>query len=132
MVPRVVGEVAMPQPGGPARAPGMKYRHYAPNAPVVWVQSSDTALVHSALRNLEREYGTLGVAAPDMVLAAAGPLFQSLGPDAVTAANRLFQAIRALDQEKPDAIVVVWKSREGLGLAISNRLEKAASGVIGP
>lgn len=132
MLASVLGEVVVPRAGSVVRSPGMKYRHYAPNAPVVWIRSTDAGVVNAAVRDLAREYGTLGVAAPEKFSALSGPLYRSLGPNAVTAAHRLFQALRALDEHNPDAIVVVWDSDEGLGLAISNRLEKAAGGVVAP
>lgn len=126
MVASVVGSVTMAEANGPVRAPGMKYRHYAPRAPLIWIPSTESAFVRDTVEKLEAQYGRLALIAPDSVPTENVELFQSLGPDAVTAANRLFGAVRALDQMNPGAIVVVWESKEGLGLAIANRLEKAA------
>lgn len=123
----VVGEVLVATLAGPVRAPGMKYRHYAPNAPVIWVQSSENAFVHRALKAVAQEHSRWGLIALDDWAAIRAPWFYSLGSDDVTAAQRLFDAIRTMDQHNPDAIVVVWNSEKGLGLAISNRLEKAAT-----
>nr|WP_207711412.1 L-threonylcarbamoyladenylate synthase [Sulfobacillus harzensis] len=126
MVASVVGEVALPDGHGPARAPGMKYRHYAPNAPVVWVQSASPARVQALLPELKDRYGALALIAPESFSSIARGPWASLGEDDVSAAHRLFGAIRALDAGNPGAIVVVWESDHGLGLAIRNRIEKAA------
>lgn len=128
MVASVVGELALASGHGPVRAPGMKYRHYAPEAPVIWLDRTDPEAVEPAIAELARGYPNLAVIAPEpLPMAALSGLQRSLGQDAVTAAHRLFQAIRQLDQLKPDAIVIVWESEDGLGLAVKNRIEKAAT-----
>lgn len=127
MLARVVGDVSLAPLNSLVRSPGMKYRHYAPRAPVVWIRSTDPAFVSTALRNLRQQYTRLVIAAPDpLSFQVGGDTFESLGPDEVTAANRLFRVLRALDERNPDAIVVVWESEQGLGLAVSNRIGKAA------
>lgn len=126
MLASVVGEVRTTAGEGPARSPGMRYRHYAPKAPVIWIQSTDPAVVHPALDELSKEFRMIGLIAPDPFPVPEGSLFKSLGPDEVTAANRLFGAIRALDHREPDAIVILWNSDTGVGYAIANRIGKAA------
>lgn len=123
----VVGDVAQPQGDGPVRAPGMKYRHYAPQAPLVWIHSDSPVVIKHHLSDLQSRYGRLAILAPDSVELAQSEWVERLGPDAASAAHRLFGAIRALDAQKPPAIVVVWKGMRDVGLAVSNRLAKAAS-----
>ncbi|MDA8206258.1 MAG: L-threonylcarbamoyladenylate synthase [Thermaerobacter sp.] len=132
MLASVVGEVRTAKPDGPARAPGMRYRHYAPEAPLLWIQSTDPGAVLPILNALRLEYPRLGLIAPDPFPVKEGSLFQSLGPDEVTAANRLFSSIRILDHLEPNAIVILWNSETGLGLAITNRIGKAATRRIVP
>lgn len=127
MLAAVMGEVVIADGRGPARAPGMKYRHYAPQAPVVWVQSADQGRVRQVLGELQDRFGTLALVAPEPFQETFQGPFQSLGSDDVSAAHRLFCAIRALDTGNPDAIVVVWDEDRGLGLAIQNRIDKAAA-----
>ncbi len=127
LVASVVGEVALASGHGPVRAPGMKYRHYAPKSPVIWLDRTNSEAVEAALSTLSRDYPTMAVIAPEPLPEGLVGQYQSLGRDAVTAAHRLFQSIRYLDQLKPDAIVIVWESEEGLGLAVKNRIEKAAT-----
>ena len=127
LVASVVGEVALASGHGPVRAPGMKYRHYAPKSPVIWLDRTNSEAVEAALSTLSRDYPNMAVIAPEPLPEGLVGQYQSLGRDAVTAAHRLFQSIRYLDQLKPDAIVIVWESEEGLGLAVKNRIEKAAT-----
>ncbi len=127
LVASVVGEVALASGHGPVRAPGMKYRHYAPKSPVIWLDRTNSEAVEAALSTLSRDYPNMAVIAPESLPEGLVGQYQSLGRDAVTAAHRLFQSIRYLDQLKPDAIVIVWESKEGLGLAVKNRIEKAAT-----
>lgn len=127
LVASVVGEVALASGHGPVRAPGMKYRHYAPKSPVIWLDRTNSEAVQAALSTLNRDYPNMAVIAPEPLPEGLVGQYQSLGRDAVTAAHRLFQSIRYLDQLKPDAIVIVWESEEGLGLAVKNRIEKAAT-----
>ena len=127
LVASVVGEVALASGHGPVRAPGMKYRHYAPKSPVIWLDRTNSEAVEAALSTLSRDYPNMAVIAPESLPEGLVGQYQSLGRDAVTAAHRLFQSIRYLDQLKPDAIVIVWESEEGLGLAVKNRIEKAAT-----
>lgn len=127
LVASVVGEVALASGHGPVRAPGMKYRHYAPKSPVIWLDRTNSEAVQAALSTLSRDYPNMAVIAPEPLPEGLVGQYQSLGRDAVTAAHRLFQSIRYLDQLKPDAIVIVWESEEGLGLAVKNRIEKAAT-----
>ncbi|MCL5116494.1 MAG: L-threonylcarbamoyladenylate synthase [Firmicutes bacterium] len=127
MLASVVGEVQQASGQGPVRAPGMKYRHYAPKAPVVWVQSHEVSKVAQVLDDLAREYGSIALLAPEGFPPPPSGRAASLGDNDVSAAHRLFQAIRALDEGTPGAIVVVWESDRGLGLAVRNRIEKAAT-----
>lgn len=132
MVASVVGEVQQASGRGPVRAPGMKYRHYAPDAPVVWVESTDAEWAAAQLDTLAQQYGSLAVLAPDAVDLPRRWTVTRLGRDDVTAAHRLFAAIRTLDQGRPGAIVVLWESELGLGLALRNRIAKAASVRVSP
>lgn len=130
MVASVVGEVREPSGEGPARAPGMKYRHYAPKAPVIFVDGIGPDRAGAVLDRLRRRFANgrpesrhLAVIAPD----GFPEVEESLGPDDLSAANRLFSAIRHLDHGNPDAIVIFWESEKGLGLAVKNRILKASS-----
>ena len=116
--------------GEKPKAPGMKYRHYAPKAPVTVVSgdpktSAEYIAAHAAPED--------GVICFDEFM----PLFTSrtgtrpvmdLGPagDKEEQARHIFDALRSFDHTQVAAIWAQCPDTEGIGLAITNRLNKAA------
>ncbi len=107
------------------KAPGMKYRHYAPNAPV-WVVD-DT----NDFGKIEFKSDT-AVAALDSVLEKLDLPAEnkfSLGKDLKDADHNLFSALRFFDDEDEIKTIYVQGFDEGeKSLAYMNRLNKAAAG----
>ncbi|KRO17628.1 L-threonylcarbamoyladenylate synthase [Lacticaseibacillus saniviri] len=111
------------------KAPGMKYKHYAPNAQVVIVRTE--ADFDAAIAWAEQQDDVFGVLATDHVLAtlpATMPQF-SLGQDVTSAAHNLFAGLRYFDNH-PDVKMVLAEGFEttGLGSAYMNRINKSAGG----
>lgn len=108
------------------KAPGMKYKHYAPNAQVVVTAPEQFP---AALAWAKHSGQPFGVMATDAMLAEvpAGVLTYSLGRDVQTATHALFAGLRWFDQH-PAVTVVLAESfpLAGLGAAYMNRLLKAA------
>ncbi|MDA8194608.1 MAG: L-threonylcarbamoyladenylate synthase [Thermaerobacter sp.] len=123
--------LAMSGSGTLARSPGMKYRHYAPEAPVVWIRSHDERFVRHALAARGPDVVLI---APDGPWAEAGEVKRiiGLGGTLEEAGRRFYAALREADREHPAAIVVVWDATGGMGLAISNRLTKASAEMVVP
>ncbi|MGQ9779545.1 MAG: L-threonylcarbamoyladenylate synthase [Bacillota bacterium] len=117
-------------------APGMKYRHYAPRAPLFIVVGAREAVVRFMAREAEkaaaagRRLALLVHGDAAASLAPAGGLIFDLGPRGRTevAAQRLFSLLRACDEAGAEAILAEAEEEEGLGLAVMNRLLKAAGG----
>lgn len=125
--------------GNPERplAPGMKYRHYAPRAPLT-VVTGDPAAVRTAIATCLAKAAAEGrrlavLVHADLVadLCRLG-LVLDLGPRGRPdiAAQRLFSLLRACDGEGVDEIMAEAEAEEGVGLAVMNRLLKAAGGRI--
>lgn len=123
-----------------ARAPGMKYRHYAPRAGLVLVEGPPEAAAAEAVR-LVRELAAGGARVGVLAVAEDAAAFRALGPEVVVetpgsrgdlaaVATRLFDALRRLDSSGVDWIVAQGVPGTGLGLAILNRLRKAAERVV--
>lgn len=105
------------------KAPGMKYRHYAPAAQVIIVdQPEDFA-------ELKVDQET-GVVALDKVLSKYNFVnTYSLGADLASASHNLFAALRYFDQKASINKIYVQGFQTGsLAPAYMNRLEKAAAG----
>ncbi len=110
-----------------AKAPGMKYRHYAPNAKVIVVEGRENR-VHEKIIELIDEYRRKGLRVGVM---ATGRFYDAdawvdLGRSEEEVARNLFKALRELDKEKVDVILAEGIEERGLGLAVMNRLKKAA------
>ena len=112
--------------GEKPRAPGMKYRHYAPKAPVTVVTGAPEK---SAQIIVQRVGPTSGVICFDEY-AHLFPqqVVQTLGSasDKQTQAQRVFDALRSFDGSAVTEIYAQCPDNRGLGLAIGNRLKKAA------
>ena len=114
------------------KAPGMKYKHYAPQAPLILVDGSPDFL--QSLVNEKRAEGLrVGVYTveehkdlyeADIIL--EGGTLQDLR----TVAENMYGVLRQFDHEKPDVIFGEAFPHDGIGEAIMNRLLKAASGRI--
>ena len=108
------------------RAPGMKYRHYAPKAPVTVIKGPAAA----AARYIRRHIGdTDGVICfNEFVPLFEGHPVEPIGPaaDRAEQARRLFDALRYFDGTGVTHIWAQCPGEDGLGLAVTNRLNKAA------
>lgn len=112
--------------GEKPRAPGMKYRHYAPKAPVT-VVTGESGKTAEYIRS--RADGHTGVICFEEYRALfAHCTVESIGSakDKAEQARRIFDALRAFDETAVTAIFAQCPDDGGLGLAIANRLKKAA------
>lgn len=118
------------------RAPGMKYAHYAPDAPMTVFEGDERACaaaletaVHEALA-AGRRVAVLAFEDYREAYTEAGAIFFSLGSKSrpEEAANRLFQSLRACNDACVDQILAQAVSEKGIGLAVMNRMRKAAGG----
>ena len=109
------------------KAPGMKYRHYAPSEPVVIVSGS---------REKAAEYIRTHFEAGDRVLCFEEelPLYQGCNPlsygqeaDVNTLSAGLFAALRELDDPSIHQVYARCPVGGGVAYAVQNRLKKAAA-----
>jgi len=120
-----------------AKAPGMKYRHYAPKAELVIVKGRDTGSIVKKInketeKNLKegKKVGILSSIENVEKYAKSKNVFvEALGRKNAKKelAKNLFSALRGLDKKKADVIFAEAFSQSGLGMAVMNRLKKAAS-----
>jgi L-threonylcarbamoyladenylate synthase len=112
--------------GEKPRAPGMKYRHYAPKAPVTVVTGAPEASAREISRRVGPKSGV--ICFDEYAHLFVGQRIQPLGPsgDKATQAQRVFDALRAFDDSDVTEIYAQCPDNRGLGLAIGNRLKKAA------
>ena len=136
MLSEVLGEVAQDQTmmhgdtKEHPKAPGMKYRHYAPKAPVTVVAGEPKKAAEYIAAHAAPEDGVICFdefkdlftkghqTRPVMDLGPAG--------DKGEQARHIFDALRAFDHTAVTAIWAQCPDTDGIGLAIANRLNKAA------
>ena len=116
--------------GEQPKAPGMKYRHYAPKAPVTVVAGEPKKAAEYIAAHAAPEDGVICFdefkdlftkghqTRPVMDLGPAG--------DKGEQARHIFDALRAFDHTAVTAIWAQCPDTDGIGLAIANRLNKAA------
>ena len=114
------------------KAPGMKYRHYAPKAELTILKGSPEAVTEAILEraaSLKKQGKRVGVICTDETRPAFwGMVVKCVGGrnDEEAIAHNLYRILREFDEEAVD--VIYSESFEGTGLyqAIMNRLIKAA------
>jgi L-threonylcarbamoyladenylate synthase len=115
-----------------ARSPGVKHKHYAPNAEVVLVEGEPSKIagkVKALVDFYKQENKKVGVLTTDENFGYyRADVVKSLGSrkNLTVIANNLFRLLREFDSEKVDVIIAEGLPLEGLGLAVMNRLRKAA------
>lgn len=114
------------------RSPGMKYRHYAPAAPLEVLDGPERELIwQTILQEATPDTGLLLSEEGAAYLAGRCPgQFLVLAPlnQPEKAAQRLYSALRTMDKAGVKRILAEAWPRQGLGLALMNRMEKAAGG----
>jgi len=116
-----------------ARSPGMKHRHYAPKAEMVVVEGKPEKVlerVQGLVASYMAKDKKVGVLATNESQSNYNAdVVKSLGSrsDPDTIAKNLFKLLRELDQENVDVIIAEGIAAEGLGLAVMNRVRRAAN-----
>ncbi len=129
----VLGEVAVDKAvrqrlgdGEKAKAPGMKYRHYAPRAAVTVVTGTPRRSAAYIREHLPAGAGV--ICFDEYAPLFAGHIVHRLGSqeDKLAQAQHVFDALRTFDDTDVTAIFAQCPDESGLGLAVGNRLKKAA------
>lgn len=122
----VLGHAVRRTPDGPSRAPGMLPAHYAPHARVLVVEAVDTALASAAAH--ARAGGRTGLLTPRAVTSPEGVTALVAGDTPEAYAAALYERLREADRLGLDLLVVVPPPAEGVGVAVRDRLARAAAG----
>lgn len=125
--PTLAGAQAIP------KSPGMKYTHYAPVAPLFLIEAEPTEVNIVLKREIAQALAAgkmvgaivsseLAGSLPPQVITA---VYGQRGDTAVIAAN-LYEVLRSFDNTAVEVIYAEGIDEQGLGLAVMNRLRKAA------
>nr|WP_052015928.1 L-threonylcarbamoyladenylate synthase [Halalkalibacter hemicellulosilyticus] len=113
------------------RSPGMKYTHYAPTGQLYIV--SDCRKIKDYVQEARIKGHRVGVlTTEERVAEYDADIVVACGKrdDLSTVAQKLYDSLRAFDGQKAEIIYTEAFPKEGIGIAVMNRLEKAADGVI--
>lgn len=133
----VLGEVQVDKPSENEvpKAPGMKYKHYAPQGEVVLMIGSSKRIVQRMGQEIQKGHARLKKVGVLCTLESA-PFLHNWFPDLLfvlgskdrpeEVASNLFEGLRLCDERGMDLILAEGIKEEGLGTAVMNRLEKAA------
>lgn len=111
------------------RAPGMKYTHYSPDAPV-WLIEPDREEIQNAVNRFKGEGKKVALVAPDGFGETGADWYFPTGRlnDPASVSGKLYASLRACDGTDADIILAVTVDEVGIGSAVMNRLNKAAGG----
>lgn len=118
--------------GGAPKAPGMRYRHYAPEGDLTIVEGPDgrvTDFINEQTKRLKKTGEKVGIIAtdgsfcryPDGIVKSAGSREKE-----ESIAKELYRILREFDDEHVTVIFSESFDDKGIGQAIMNRLLKAA------
>lgn len=131
MLEEVIGPVIEPNVSehkleSTPKSPGMKYTHYAPNAPVYLIHENDE--MAAIIERLQQEGHRVALLAPAKYEALQPNYFFSYGDgqqlDEISA--NLYDYLRSCDKTDATIILATVTTQAGVGSAIMNRLQKAA------
>ena len=133
MLTEVLGEIEIDDAvynklheGAEAASPGMKYKHYSPDAKVLIVKGTfeaykkyieDTAEEGDVALCFEEEVDDLKIKC----------ITYGRKDDPSSQAKNIFDALRKVDEEKAKTVYARFPENEGIGLAVFNRLIRAAA-----
>lgn len=122
----IVGENVVP------KAPGMKYKHYAPKANMILFEGSSAKMVEaiaSKIADYEKEGKKVGLVVSSEVaekLQHENTAIYGNQEDLLTIASDIYECLRFFDDKDVDIILAEGTTDKGIGLAIMNRLHKAS------
>ncbi|MBO5461082.1 MAG: threonylcarbamoyl-AMP synthase [Ruminococcus sp.] len=114
------------------KAPGMKYRHYAPKAKLMIVEGNireEVLAIRQLAFEAARNNKQVGIIATNETIQCyTNGVIKNIGSreDESTIARNLYAVLREFDEEEVEVIYSESFALQGIGKAIMNRLEKAA------
>ncbi len=113
--------------GEPPLSPGMKYRHYSPQAKLILISGPAPARL-PLIKVLAAHYRSLGLKVGYLNTALEGSLRYGVAPEQLAAG--LYDSMRRMDRQGVDIILAEEVDAAGIGLAVMNRLKKAAARIL--
>jgi len=113
--------------GEVVKAPGMKYRHYAPACPLVIVSGSSESAARYIRQHYEPGQRVLCFEEELPLFEGCEPLSYGCAADVNTLSAGVFAALRLLDDPAVTKVYARCPEGGGVAYAVQNRLKKAAA-----
>lgn len=112
-------------PNQKVMSPGMKYKHYAPNKECLLIYSDDNNKFINEVKKIESEKNILVVCKSSNTKYFNNAI--NMGESLDEISHNIFHILREVDNTDFDLIVIEGVKKDGLGIAIMNRLIRACS-----
>lgn len=106
-------------------SPGMKYRHYAPNTKCMMVYSKNEESMVNKINELISGKNALVVCRDKNFDKYATKNKIKMGSSLDEMAHNIFSILRQVDNYNVDIVIIEGMQKDGLGLALNNRLLRA-------
>ena len=107
-------------------SPGMKYRHYAPNSKCILLYSKENEKLIEKIEEIASQYKQpLAIVRSNNINKLKNIKTIDIGNSLEDISKNIFTVLRKVDKENPDIVIIEGVEKEGLGLAIMNRLIRA-------
>ena len=106
-------------------SPGMKYRHYAPNTKCMMIYSKNTEKMIEKIREISESKNTLIICRDKNYDKYNVEYKIKMGNTLEEIAHNIFSILRKVDKYNVDLVIIEGMEKEGLGLALNNRLLRA-------
>lgn len=136
IIPNIIQDESIISEDKKPKSPGQKYRHYAPKAEMVLFVGDMKDIIKNINREMEealRQGKKVGIMATEETKEDYKKgiiLISGSRKNPKTIASNLFANIRELDKEEVDIILAEGIYTDDIGMAIMNRMIKAADGKI--
>ena len=114
------------------KAPGMKYKHYAPKVDMILIEGDNEKMsssIKEILHKYENEGKKVGLLVSDEVaneLKHQNTFSYGSQENLAQIASEIYEGLRYFDDKDVDIILAQGTTDKGIGLAIMNRLHKAS------
>ena len=114
------------------KAPGMKYKHYAPKVDMILIEGDNKKMsssIEEILHKYENEGKKVGLLVSDEVaneLNHQNTFSYGSQENLAQIASEIYEGLRYFDDKDVDIILAQGTTDKGIGLAIMNRLHKAS------
>ncbi len=130
VLPETEMDPGLVKPGETPKAPGMKYRHYSPQAEVRLLRGEKQRIIDYVNSLPHEGTAVLCFAGEEELFPGKRTLAYGREDAPETLAAGLFDSLRTLDTPEVTLICAMCPSEAGVGRAVVNRLKKAAGGKI--